>query len=576
MKAEKSFSDKKEWQGSTFVAHAFGAIDGYSYTNCLEAFEENYGKGHRVFEVDLFLTKDKKVVCAHDWNHGAKIQHQRNWSNETPPTEDEFKASYIYNKYTPLSLTDIFRLMNQYQDIWIVTDSKYSDEENVRIQFSYMVELAERLGMRKVLNRLIIQIYNEKMHEVVSGIYPFSSYIFTLYQRWRGDIDEFEKICEWCVKSNVRNITMWKGWLTDEILQISNHNIIDLYIHTENDVLEAKKALKRGIRGIYTDYLIPKDITYYQYYKTKIERIKKDRFYQKVIKQIAHQKEMKSCANWLRRGIAHGKKVVIFGAGRHGHQIYDILRYQKIEVAFLCDNNKGGSIDKETGLKVLKTDELKNHTEDFLILIGVADKKITQSIENQLINIGFYSEQISNTLDYVKKMTIENLDLYHDNFKWYFWAGSIILIGIGIFPVIYWNSAILIFAELYIMLLLIHSAVWQRKLFGPMDFRMVLYQLFSPLKGTGKEIKRSYISCVFKASVEIILLGGVYLFLKHEAGIVFISLLLLMVLFLIYHQACQMGIPEYFRCILGKTKLYENEYVEPESVKIDFPEKKKI
>ena len=33
-----------------FVAHAFGAIDGRGYTNSLEAFQRNYGRGFRVFE----------------------------------------------------------------------------------------------------------------------------------------------------------------------------------------------------------------------------------------------------------------------------------------------------------------------------------------------------------------------------------------------------------------------------------------------------------------------------------------------------------------------------------------------
>ena len=49
-----------------FVAHAFGAIDGHVYSNSLEAFQRNYGRGFRVFEVDLVRLADGTALLAHD------------------------------------------------------------------------------------------------------------------------------------------------------------------------------------------------------------------------------------------------------------------------------------------------------------------------------------------------------------------------------------------------------------------------------------------------------------------------------------------------------------------------------
>ena len=43
-----------------------GGIDGIQYSNSLEAFQLNYSKGFRLFEVDLMLTLDEKVVAFHD------------------------------------------------------------------------------------------------------------------------------------------------------------------------------------------------------------------------------------------------------------------------------------------------------------------------------------------------------------------------------------------------------------------------------------------------------------------------------------------------------------------------------
>ena len=41
-----------------FIAHAGGSIDGHRYTNSLEALNENYQKGFRLFELYIIKTKD--------------------------------------------------------------------------------------------------------------------------------------------------------------------------------------------------------------------------------------------------------------------------------------------------------------------------------------------------------------------------------------------------------------------------------------------------------------------------------------------------------------------------------------
>jgi glycerophosphoryl diester phosphodiesterase len=51
---------------SAYIAHALGSVDGYVYTNTVEAFEESYAKGFRLFECDLVLLRDGTVLVAHD------------------------------------------------------------------------------------------------------------------------------------------------------------------------------------------------------------------------------------------------------------------------------------------------------------------------------------------------------------------------------------------------------------------------------------------------------------------------------------------------------------------------------
>ncbi|MDE5865160.1 MAG: hypothetical protein K2H31_00955 [Lachnospiraceae bacterium] len=242
------------WNGSNIIAHAFGGIDDYPYTNSLEAFEENYNKGCRTFEVDFEITSDDKIVLRHYWDQEIQI----GISSEHIPTEEEFLAVPILEKYTPMSFSDLCLLMKEHTDIWIVTDTKYTDKENIRKQFNTMLQTAEECNAVDVLDRMVVQIYNEEMYEQLKEIYPFKSFIFTLYMRWNGDTEEFTDICRWCVNHNLDAITMWDYLSNEENREIAERYNRDIYVHTVNDISEAQEFIKEGIKGIYTDDIYPK------------------------------------------------------------------------------------------------------------------------------------------------------------------------------------------------------------------------------------------------------------------------------------------------------------------------------
>lgn len=241
------------WTGSDIIGHAFGRIDSYDYTNSLDAFEENYNKGLRTFEVDLQMTSDDKVVLRHDWGQAI----QAGISSEHIPTEEEFLTMPILEKYTPMSFADLCLLMKEYPDIWIVTDSKYTDVENVKKQFNILVQTAEECNAVDVLDRMVIQIYNERMYGQLKEIYPFKSFIFTLYMRWDGSDEGFVDICRWCVNHDLDVITMWDYFASEDIQEIAQRYNRSIYVHTVNDVSAAKEFLKQGIRGVYTDDIYP-------------------------------------------------------------------------------------------------------------------------------------------------------------------------------------------------------------------------------------------------------------------------------------------------------------------------------
>lgn len=255
----RHISGKQEspWEGSRTIAHAGGMIDDHDYTNCLEAVLVNYKKGHRVFEIDFAVTSDNKLVCKHGW----KTVLQEGGVPDEPMDAQTFMSTPILGQYTPLSFETLCHLMNEYPDIWVVTDTKNSKTESVLQDFEMIVNTAKECGMESVLDRLIIQIYNEEMYDTVSHIYPFKSWIYTLYKFWGGDTETFRDCVRFCYENDINGITTWNYYVNPGLMQIAKSYGIPWYAHTENDIVNAENLFRQGLTGIYTDSITPDMIT---------------------------------------------------------------------------------------------------------------------------------------------------------------------------------------------------------------------------------------------------------------------------------------------------------------------------
>jgi hypothetical protein len=109
-----------------FIAHAGGAINGYSYTNSLEALNESYKKGFRLFELDIIKTKDNHFVAAHDWKHWKK---QTEYNGNLPVDLNIFLKYNICSKYTPLDMSRINQWFKEHPDATLVTDKVNTPKE---------------------------------------------------------------------------------------------------------------------------------------------------------------------------------------------------------------------------------------------------------------------------------------------------------------------------------------------------------------------------------------------------------------------------------------------------------------
>lgn len=157
---------------------------------------------------------------------------------------------------------------------------------------------------------------------------------------------------------------------------------------------------------------------------------------------------------------------------------------------------------------------------------------------------------------------------------------------------------------LFFVFLLCNSAKFLLDTFGPISFMAVLYQLTSPLQGTGHDILQSYLSCgLIKSIKEIILFGVLWFVAVHlhkrlvfhikvrffdseincffdekrwkRARVITWGGIVLFCTVSLWRYTVLVGIPEYVDTVRTASSLYEEEYVSPKSVQITFPERKK-
>ena len=251
-------TDEFSWEDHRTIAHALGGMDGKDYLNSREGFLSMYEQGVRLFELDLSKTSDGVWVCRHNWN-----DPMGQWSGNGKKvlTEKEFKQSKIYGKYTPMTLEDLFLLLKDYPDAYVMIDSKqYSIRNYQRTleDYSDYVEIARLAGAGEVLDQIIPEIYSEAMFPGTAMIYSFPSYIYSLWQEY--SVEDLEEIASFCKEKGIQAATVyWKYW-SEETEKIFEKNGIRLYVYTVNEREQARKYISQGAEGICTDFLTEEDL----------------------------------------------------------------------------------------------------------------------------------------------------------------------------------------------------------------------------------------------------------------------------------------------------------------------------
>lgn len=251
---------KEGFAAHRLVAHAMGGIDGLTYSNTYEAFAANYEKGLRVFEADLLLSKDGKLIARHEWGESFTVMmgqedvmdpgtHAAVW------TYEEFKNAKIKGQYEPLGWEDLLDLLKEYPDMYLITDTKQIEPEETDQIFNIIVDSAKEKDP-ELLNRIVPQIYYQSMWDDIQAKYPFESVIFTLYQTHDSD----ESVVQFAKDKGIAAITMSETRANADLVASLNELGIPSYVHTINDKDNVLKFKRMGVYGFYTDFLEEEDV----------------------------------------------------------------------------------------------------------------------------------------------------------------------------------------------------------------------------------------------------------------------------------------------------------------------------
>lgn len=246
---------------NTLIAHGTGAINGIIVPESLEAIEQNYAKGFRVFEIDLQLTTDNYMVGRHDW-----MQYMYNYYQENVPSAKQVDGPMSLTQYQKITMetaqyhhvdaVELARLMQKYPDMYIVLDSKGTNMPQVQAEYSEIVSVFQKYNP-SALNRLIPQIYNEDMLGLINKYYNFQNVIYTLYQTTDTD----DQAIAFAAANNIKVIVVSDTRYTPALVQKAKAQGISVYVHTINDKTAVQKYLNDGANGVMTDTLQPSDLT---------------------------------------------------------------------------------------------------------------------------------------------------------------------------------------------------------------------------------------------------------------------------------------------------------------------------
>ena len=189
------------YQPYGFVAHAMGSVDGLLYSNSLEAFQRNLGRGFRVFECDNVLLADGTALVAHD---GLEANYGLDTSFKEATWAD--LAGHRYRgRYTILRSQEVLQLLADHPGVYMIPDPKYARPEIYRAY----VRQAAAMGRLDLLERVMPHVADQAELDALRAWYPLRNYVLALYHSQAHNRLDDAAVVDFVRRNRVPAVMMW-------------------------------------------------------------------------------------------------------------------------------------------------------------------------------------------------------------------------------------------------------------------------------------------------------------------------------------------------------------------------------
>ena len=149
--------------------------------------------------------------------------------------------------------------MAEYPDIRVVVDGKYGKLDTAKREYKLILSTARDLKLTRVLNRMIVELYNEDMYKTVKKIYPFPEYMMVLYKAFTQapTPEEFEQVVRYCEANKIGTVVMDILWEDPQYVELAAPYGVRLSYYTVNDGQRARELFDGGIVALFSDFLPP-------------------------------------------------------------------------------------------------------------------------------------------------------------------------------------------------------------------------------------------------------------------------------------------------------------------------------
>lgn len=240
-----AFQDKEEWfSKSNLVSHACGGVVNgkrIEYSNSKEAFMHSIKMGFKIIECDILLANNE-IILAHNYKNFYEAEEKN---------------------YTMMNAKELLLLLKEYPHISCLIDVKWDNQEEYSFCVKGMDNLIQEICTNKdeyssLKKQIIMEVYDESTIKIAKDI-KFDMF-FTQYRN--SEENSLMEVANICYKYGIKIIGYPKDWVVgkSKFFKLITDKNIKIYVYSSDSIEEYENMRKLGVKGIFTNYLVEKDI----------------------------------------------------------------------------------------------------------------------------------------------------------------------------------------------------------------------------------------------------------------------------------------------------------------------------